>query len=133
MKNKEERIEISREIDVAEASSEARRLALALGFNKTEQYMISTAVSELARNICLYAMKGEITIRVLERRSKKGIEVVAEDEGPGIQDVAKAMKDHFSTSEGLGLGLPATKRLMNEFSIDTERKRGTKITARKWI
>lgn len=133
MKNKEERIEISREIDVAEASSEARRLALALGFNKTEQYMISTAVSELARNICLYAMKGEITIRVLERRSKKGIEVVAEDEGPGIQDVAKAMKDHFSTSEGLGLGLPGTKRLMNEFSIDTERKRGTKITARKWI
>lgn len=133
MKNKEERIKISREIDVAEASSEARRLALALGFNKTEQYMIATAVSELARNIYLYAMKGEITIRALERKNKKGIEVVAEDEGPGIEDVGKAMKDHFSTSEGLGLGLPGAKRLMDEFSIDTGRRRGTNITMRKWV
>lgn len=133
MKNKEERIKISREIDVAEASSEARRLALALGFNKTEQYMIATAVSELARNIYLHAMKGEITIRALERKNKKGIEVVAEDEGPGIEDVGKAMKDHFSTSEGLGLGLPGAKRLMDEFSIDTGRRRGTNITMRKWV
>ncbi|MEN8711351.1 MAG: anti-sigma regulatory factor [Arenicellales bacterium] len=95
--------------------------------------MVATAVSELARNIYLYAMKGEVTIRVLERETNKGIEIVAEDNGPGIADIGAAMKDHFSTSYGLGLGLPGVKRLMDEFGIDTKRGVGTKITVRKWV
>ena len=132
MKHKGKQINISEEIDIGKAASEAKRMAEEIGFKKTEQYMISTATSELARNIFLYAMKGEVMIRALERKGKRGIEVVAQDQGPGIKDIGKAMRDHFSTSEGLGLGLGGTKRLMDEFIIDTERKRGTKITVRKW-
>jgi len=133
MKNEEKRIEISEEIDIAKAVSEARVLAETAGFRQTEQYMVATAVSELARNIFIYAMKGEVTIRVLDRRTKKGIEIIAEDNGPGIENIGKAMEDHFSTSAGLGLGLPGVKRLMDEFIINPERRIGTKITARKWI
>lgn len=133
MKNKEKRIKISEEIDIAMASFEARKLAEAIGSKQSEQCMVSTVVSELARNIFLYAMKGEVTIRAIERKGKKGIEVVAEDEGPGIEDIGKAMEDHFSTSGSLGLGLPGVKRLMDEFMIDTDRRRGTKVVARMWI
>lgn len=133
MKNKQERIEITEEIDVTRAITEAMRLAELAGFTQSKQFMVATAASELARNIFIYAMRGEITIRVLDRESKRGIEIVAEDNGPGIADIGAAMKDHFSTSEGLGLGLPGTKRLMDEFVIDTERQVGTKITVRKWV
>ena len=133
MKEKEERIEITGETEIAKAISKARILAEESGFGQTEQYMVSTAVSELARNIFRYATKGEVIIRVIKRKAKIGIEIVAEDSGSGIKDIAKAMKDNFSTSEGLGSGLPGVKRLMDEFVIESELKRGTKITVRKWI
>ncbi len=133
MTNSEERVEISEEIDIAQATSEAMRLAEVAGFNRTGQYMVATATSELARNILTYANRGEITIRILNRKIKRGIEVVAEDNGPGIADIGAAMKDHSSTSGSLGLGLPGAKRLMDEFHIDTERRVGTKITLRKWV
>ena len=132
-KNEERRVKISEEVDIALATSQARILAERAGFKQTDQYMIATATSELARNMFLYAMKGEMNIRVLERKAKRGIEVVAEDLGPGINDIALAMKDHFSSSVGLGLGLPGVKRLMDEFVIDTKRRTGTKITVRKWL
>jgi serine/threonine-protein kinase RsbT len=109
------------------------RLAEVAGFSQTGQFMLATAVSELARNIFEYANKGEITIRTLKRGAKKGIEIVAEDNGPGIADIAAAMTDSFSTQMSLGLGLPGTKRLTDEFYIDTERRVGTKITVRKWV
>ena len=115
-------VEISDDFSVAEASSKAMTLAESAGFSRTKQYMIATAVSELSRNIYVYALKG----------SRKGIEVVAEDHGPGIADIDKAMEDHFSTSGSLGLGLPGAKRLMDEFNIQSEPGKGTKITARKW-
>ena len=133
MKNTEERVQITEEVDIARASSEAMRLAEVAGFNPTGQFMLATAASELARNIFEYANTGEVTIRILKRGNKKGIEIVAEDNGPGIADIAAAMKDHFSTQLSLGLGLPGTKRLTDEFYIDTERKIGTKITVRKWV
>ncbi len=133
MKNEEARVEIVKEIDITKAVAMAIMLAKKAGFKHIEQFMIATAVSELARNSFLYAMKGEVTIKVLDRKTQKGIEIVAEDNGPGIEDIGKAMEDHFSTSEGLGLGLPGVKRLMDEFNIDSERGRGTKITVRKWV
>ena len=132
MSNKEKQIQITGEIDIAKATYEAMTMAEVIGFGKTEQYMISTAVSELARNIVVYAMKGEVIIRLIGD-SNKGIEIIAIDKGSGIEDLGMAMKDHFSTSEGLGLGLPGVKRLMDEFRVDTKVGRGTKITVRKWV
>ena len=130
---KTERVEISEEVDVARASSEAQRFAEAVGFKRTDQYAISTAASELARNIFVYAMKGEMTLKEVKKENHKGIEIVAQDQGPGIKDVGKAMKDHFSTGQGLGLGLPGAKRLMDEFMIAAKPGRGTKVTIRKWV
>lgn len=131
--NNEEQVEISKETDIAHASYKALRLAEVAGLNQSKQYMVALATSELARNIFKYANRGEVAIRTIKRGTKKGIEIVAEDDGPGIADIAAAMKDHFSTQLGLGLGLPGTKRLMDEFHIDTERRVGTKITVRKWV
>ena len=132
MLNEEKRIEIADEAGVAEAPAEAMVLADSAGFSRTKQFMIATAVSELARNIYVYASRGQVTIRIMARDRQKGIEVVAEDYGPGIADVTKAMEDHFSTSGSLGLGLPGAKRLMDEFAIESEPGKGTRITARKW-
>ena len=84
------------------------------------------------RELYCYALKGEVTVRILKRGNKNGIEIVAEDNGPGIPDLAMVMKDSFSSSDGLGLGLPGVKRLMDEFTIDSKLNVGTKITARKW-
>jgi serine/threonine-protein kinase RsbT len=132
MKNTEEKIEICQEVDIAQAAYEAIRLAEVAGFNRTGWFMLATAASELARNIFEYANKGEVTIRIIKKGTKKGIEIVAEDNGPGIADIAAAMKDSFSTQMSLGLGLPGTKRLTDEFYIDAERRVGIKITVRKW-
>ena len=133
MKNREKRVEITNERDVVEASLEAQRLGEMIGFSRTKYFMISTAVSELGTNICRYAQDGEITIRVLEEETKKGIEVVAKDNGPGITDIEAAMKDNYSTSNSLGVGLPGVKRLMDEVEVETKPGAGTKITTRKWV
>ena len=95
--------------------------------------MISTAVSELARNIVTYASKGCIFLSTIEQDFKKGIEVVADDSGPGIQDLEKAMLDNFSSRGTLGVGLPGTKRLMDDFQISSSSAKGTRITVRKWL
>jgi serine/threonine-protein kinase RsbT len=130
---KAKKLRISGDTDVAYAALGAKDYAKEIGFSKTDQYMISTAVSELARNIFAYAKNGTINLNLVKNNSKRGIEVVAEDSGPGIQDIDKAMEDSFSTGGTLGLGLPGTKRLMDDFQIDTRRTQGTKITVRKWI
>ncbi len=126
-------VHIIGESDVAHASLDANNYARKIGSSKTDQYMVSTAVSELARNIFTYAKKGTIYLNLLKDNSKIGIEVVAEDSGPGIQDIEKAMEDNFSTGGTIGVGLPGTKRLMDYFQIDTHCTRGTKVTIRKWI
>ena len=132
---KKKQIKIIEEFNVAEAAYEAKDLAEEAGCSISVQFMISTAVSELARNIHLHATRGEVTVRIIKGTTKNGIEIIAEDKGPGIEDIGMAMKDYFSTGEGLGLGLGlgGVKRLMDEFLIDAERKVGTKITARKWV
>lgn len=133
MKNEEKRIKVSEEVDIAKAAFEGKLLAGTAGFKQTEQYMISIAISELTRNIFIYALGGEIIIKVIKKNNKKGLEIVVQDEGSGIKDIGQAMKDNFSTSEGLGLGLPGVKRLMDEFVIDSKIGIGTKITVRKWV
>ena len=93
---------------------------------------MATAISELARNIVRYAVRGEIILRLVQNDGKKGIEVVANDDGPGIPDVGLAMQDGYSTSGGLGLGLPGTRRLMDDFEITSDFGKGTTVTARRW-
>jgi serine/threonine-protein kinase RsbT len=94
--------------------------------------VVATAISELARNIVRYAVRGEIILRLVQNNGKRGIEVVAADDGPGIADIGLAMQDGYSTSGGLGLGLPGTRRLMDDFEITSDFGKGTTVTVRRW-
>ncbi len=123
---------ISKDLDIVTARSVARDIAKRQGFIPIDQARISTAVSELARNIFLYAKTGQVTIRGIEQDGVKGIELVCEDKGPGITDVDKALQDGYSTSGGKGMGLPGARRLMSEFDIQTQPGGGTVVTCRKW-
>jgi serine/threonine-protein kinase RsbT len=124
---------IRSDLDIVSARVEGRDMAKALGFGTIDQARIATAISELARNIVLYAGEGTVTIRPTERGSRKGIEVLCQDQGPGIDDVNLVMQDGYSTSRGLGMGLPGAKRLMDDFEIDSRAGVGTRILVRKWL
>lgn len=126
------RVSIDCDADIVTARQKGRELASKCGFPTTDLAVIATAISELARNIVRYALHGEVVLRLVEDHTKRGVEVVATDDGPGIPDVALAMQDGYSTSGGLGLGLPGTRRLMDEFEITTDFGKGTKVTVRRW-
>jgi serine/threonine-protein kinase RsbT len=129
----EERIAIQTDSDVVRARQVGRTLAASIGFSQTDQALIATAISELARNIVLYARTGEVRVDALNNGGRKGVLVVARDEGPGIQDLERAMEPGFSTSGGLGLGLPGVRRLMDDMKVESKRGRGTTVTTRKWL
>ncbi|MGI2328900.1 anti-sigma regulatory factor [Planococcus sp. YIM B11945] len=126
-------VEILTEWDIVAARQLGRNVAKELGFGTVDQARITTAISELARNIYLYAGQGRIEIKRLTENGVKGILIIAADNGPGIPDVRKVMEDGFSTSGGLGAGLPGVKRLMDEFRIETILGEGTDIRATKWL
>ena len=131
----EERVLIRREDDIVVSRQRAREVAKRLGFGAVDQSRIATAVSELARNVVRYATDGhgEVTIRELPSGARRvGIEIVVADEGPGIADLEQAMRDGFTSGAGMGMGLPGTKRLMDEMEIDSGAGRSTVITIRKW-
>lgn len=125
-------VPIRADADVLLARQKARELAKALKFSASELTLIATAISEVARNIVAYAKHGEILLRLVTQGRRRGIRVVAQDQGPGIADIARAMQDGFSTSSSLGLGLPGSKRLMDDFDIVSELGKGTRITMTKW-
>lgn len=125
-------VPIGSDADIVTARQKGRELALQLGFTNTDSTLIATAISELARNIVLYAQQGEIILDIVDDGVKRGIVVVARDEGPGIPNVHHALQEGFSTSRSLGMGLPGVKRLMDEFDIVSEIGRGTTVTATKW-
>ena len=129
----EERVAILSDSDVVRARQVGRTLAASIGFSQTDQALIATAISELARNIVLYARSGEVRVDALTNGGRRGMVVVARDDGPGIADVERAMEPGFSTSGGLGLGLPGVRRLMDDIKIESKRGRGTTVTARKWL
>ncbi len=133
MENERRCIPIKNDLDIISARVEAREMAKRLGFGIIDQARISTAVSELARNIVLYAPQGTVTIKIVMNNGQQGIEVICEDEGPGIEDLELAMQDGYSTSKGLGKGLPGAKRLVDEFEIESAPDQGTKVTIRKWL
>lgn len=129
----ETRVPIKHEADIVTARQQGRALASQLGFSIVEQTFIATAISEVARNIIVYARSGEIILSTVQGNgSKPGIVIVARDEGPGIPDVALAMRNGYSTTNSLGLGLPGAKRMMDEFEIVSEVGKGTTITMKKW-
>lgn len=107
-------------------------MAVQLGFPYSDGALIATAISELARNIVSYAKAGEVDISPVEVGGRTGIQVMARDEGPGIRNIDLAMQDGYSTSGGLGLGLPGVRRLMDTFEIVSHDGKGTTVTAIKW-
>lgn len=125
-------IPILTDMDIVAARQSGRKLATELGFSQTDTTLIATAISELTRNIILYANQGELVLRPLQRNDAKGIMVIARDQGPGIENVSQVMRMGFSTSGSLGLGLPGVSRLMDEFNIDSQPGSGTTITVQKW-
>ena len=131
--NREVHTLIRSESDASRAVLESTLYSREAGFGDTPSQMIATAVSELARNILKYAGSGELYLRRVNRPGRRGVEIEAVDNGPGIEDCDKAMQDHFSSGGTLGLGLPAIKRLMDEFSLESTPGEGTRVTARKWI
>lgn len=126
------RVKISCDADTVIARQKGKEVASKIGFPKSDLTLIATAISELARNIIEYAKQGEITIELKEISTKEGVSIAARDEGPGIPDIDQAIQDGFSTSNGLGLGLPGVKRLMDEFEVDSEVGKGTTVTVKKW-
>ena len=127
------RIPVRNETGTTWSVMEARKAAAAIGFDEIAGHMIATAVSELARNIVKYAGRGEILIDRIDMESRIGIEVKAQDRGPGIEDIQQAMADHYSSGNTLGLGLPGVKRMMDEFEITSEPGRRTTVIVRKWL
>jgi len=131
----DEVLPIRGEDDIVTARGRARERAKALGFGMVDQSRIATAVSELTRNVLRYATdgRGEATLRPLQGPGARvGLEVVVADDGPGIANLSEAMRDGVTGGQGLGMGLPGTKRLMDEMEVDTGPGRGTIITIRKW-
>lgn len=126
------RVPILEESDVAVARARAHALAVEEGFREGRAAALATAVSEVARNVVVHAGTGEIVLEVIEEGGRRGIVVVARDQEPGIRDVAAAMRDGYSTSRGLGLGLPSARRLMDEFTLVSAIGMGTTVTMKKW-
>ncbi|MBU5595727.1 anti-sigma regulatory factor [Amphibacillus sp. MSJ-3] len=126
-------VNICKEWDIVGARQLGREHAKSLGFSTVDQARIATAISELSRNIYLYAETGKICFEVIDQIDRKGLKIVAVDQGPGIQDISQVMQDGYSTSGGLGAGLPGVKRLMDHFEIVSSSKNGTEIETIKWV
>jgi len=126
------RVPVESDVDIVAARQKGRALATRLGFSSGEATIVATAISELARNIVLYAKRGEIVIALEARGGQSGLIITACDEGEGIPDIRQALQDGYSTSGRLGVGLPGVKRLMDEFEISSKVGKGTVVTVKKW-
>jgi serine/threonine-protein kinase RsbT len=128
----EVRIPIRTDADVVTARRQGRELAAQAGFSATELTIIATAISEIARNIVMFAERGEVLVGLVGENRRQGVTVVARDAGPGIPDLEQAVRDGYSGYGGMGLGLPGSRRLMDEFEISSEVDKGTTVTMTKW-
>jgi serine/threonine-protein kinase RsbT len=126
-------VAIERETDIVTARQKGRELAGSIGFSSTDQTMIALAISEVARNIVTYAQRGGVTLSRVENSGRRGIMIVARDDGPGIADIPLAMRDGYSTAKSLGVGLPGSKRVMDEFELASTPGQGTTVTMKKWL
>jgi len=126
-------VEVVKPDDIVAARQVGHRLARGLGFSLTDVTMIATAISEIARNITSYAGSGQIRVTVENRDGRRALVVRAEDDGPGIVDVDRALEDGYSTGSGLGLGLPGARRLMDDMIVKSTPGHGTVVEMWKWI
>jgi serine/threonine-protein kinase RsbT len=126
-------VDIRNPDDIVEARKAGHHLALDLGFSLTDVTMIATAISEIARNITSYAGRGAVQVALAEREGRKALVVRAEDDGPGIADIERAMEDGYSTGRGLGMGLPGARRLMDRLIVESSLGHGTVIEMWKWV
>lgn len=118
--------------DVVLARQKVRQWATELRFSLVDQTKLVTAASELARNALDHGRGGDMTMELVTNGAKTGLRLIFEDQGPGIADMQQALKDGFTTGGGMGLGLGGSKRLVNEFSIESEVGKGTKVTVIRW-
>jgi serine/threonine-protein kinase RsbT len=126
-------IRIESDADVVVARQQARAMAGTLELTSTDQTLLATAISEVARNITTYATRGEVLLSVVQDDGgRRGIRVIARDDGPGIENVELALQDGYTSGEGLGLGLPGARRLVHDFDIQTAPGQGTKVTLVMW-
>jgi serine/threonine-protein kinase RsbT len=125
-------VAIKSDQDIVLARQKGRAMAIELGFSSGEATLIATTISELARNIISYAGEGQILLKAVQGTKRTGLSVTAADQGPGIPDIPQAMRDGFSTSGSLGIGLPGVRRLMDEFEITSQPNRGTTVAVKKW-
>ncbi len=125
-------VPVSSDSDLVSARREGRGMAGRLGLSASEATLVATAISELARNIVVYAGRGEIRLRLVSERNRQGITVVARDRGPGIADASRAARAGYPAAGGQGLGLPGVRHIMDEFDISSEPGCGTTITVTKW-
>ncbi|MDT7760806.1 MAG: serine/threonine-protein kinase RsbT [Mycobacterium sp.] len=126
-------VDVNSSDDIVIARQAGHELAGQLGFSLTDVTMIATAISEIARNITSYAGRGEVRVGVQYRDGRKALVVRAEDDGPGIADIERALEDGYSTGRGLGLGLPGARRLMDRLIVDSAPGKGTIVEMWKWI
>lgn len=126
-------VDIHKPDDIVAARKAGHQLALKLGFSLTDVTMIATAISEIARNITSYAGRGAVRIAVADRDGREALVVRAEDDGPGIADIERAMEDGYSTGRGLGMGLPGARRLMDRLVVESALGRGTVVEMWKWV
>ncbi len=125
-------VDVVVESDIVVARNTGRTLASTLEFSSTELTLIATAISEVARNIAIYAPPGRISMQIVEGEGRRGIRIAAVDHGPGIADVELAMQDGYSTGKSLGIGLPGARRLMDDFELVSSVGAGTTVTLTKW-
>jgi serine/threonine-protein kinase RsbT len=125
-------VDVNNPDDIVTARQAGHRLARDLGFSLTDVTMIATAISEVARNITSYAGRGAIRVAIADREGREALVVRAEDDGPGIADVERALEDGYSTGRGLGLGLPGARRLMDRMFVESAPGRGTVVEMWKW-
>src|ERR1700742_1334078 len=119
--------------DIVDARKAGHQLALEFGFSMTDVTMIATAISEVARNITSYAGRGAVRVTIADREGRKALVVRAEDDGPGIADIERAMEDGYTTGRGLGMGLPGARLLMDRLVVESEHGRGTVVEMWKWV
>ena len=126
------RIAVASDADIVPARAQGRALASELGFSQTDATLVATAISEIARNIVVHAGRGEVELKAAYQADRRGVMVVARDEGPGIRDVDAALREGFGSKGGLGLGLPGVRRIMDEFAIQSAPNQGTIVTMHMW-
>lgn len=127
-------IPVTHEFEVARVIASATRFCIQHGFGKVFAAHVATAASELANNLWMYAERGgRVQLALLDAAGRRGVELLAEDDGPGIADVAQALTEGYSSAGGMGCGLPGVRRLMDEFDLQSQPGRGTRVVARKWL